>query len=155
MWIPALGVVIFFGFFNNCALYPIVECEVISWEWLIMTFLLLLGWGGARDVILRKYIYLGPILDGAKKAKGWLTNKVWIPAIGWCLVLGFGNNIILHPYGITPREVEWYGLFFALAVLLTASGFRDVGIVQQENKHNPEAQPPTAEQSEDALPADF
>ena len=155
MWIPALGVVIALGYFNNCALYPWIESKVVPWDNLIITFALMVGWGGTRDILLRKYIHLGPILENAGKAKGVLTNKVWIPAIGWCLVFGYINNCILYTYTLTTREVDWTWLMITLGVMLTASGYRDVGIFKQEEKYNPDIQKPTSEQKEANTPDDF
>ena len=97
MWIPALGAVIAAGFLSNCAIFPWLEdCKVVSWEYLIISFAIMVGWGGVRDVLLRKFIHLGPILENVSQAKGFLSNKIWIPAIGWFLVLGYVNNCILY-----------------------------------------------------------
>lgn len=155
LWIPALGVVIAIGFFNNCAIYPWIDSKVVPWDNLIITFALMVGWSGTRDILLRKYLHLGPILDNAKPAKGILTNKVWIPAIGWCLVLGYINNCILYTYAVTPKEVDWIWLMITLTVMLTASGYRDVGIYKQESKYNPNFKKPTEAQQEANTPADF
>ncbi|MBR1904712.1 MAG: hypothetical protein IJ824_06025 [Alphaproteobacteria bacterium] len=143
------------GFLNNCAIYPWVESKEVPWTYLIISFGIMVGWGGFRDVILRKFIHLGPILENATAAKGKLSNKVWIPAIGWFLVLGYINNCILYIYDITPREIDWLGLIATLAVMFTASGARDYGIYHQEKKYNPDVKVPTPEQKEANLPADF
>ena len=79
--------------------------------------------------------------------------KYEIPAIGWFLVGGYVNNCVLYTFGITTREVDWYGMMFTLAVLLTASGYRDVGIYAQDSKYNPDIKKPTPEQQEANLPA--
>ena len=151
MWIPALGAVIAAGFFINCVLEPHVGCKVIDWEDLISTFALIIGWGGARDVLMRKFTYLGPLLDAkSEPAKGILTNKLWIPFIGWCLVLGYGNNILLVPFISSLCEVSWSGLMLTLGTLLTVSGFRDYGIYTQDRKHNPKFRAPAGEQAEAA-----
>lgn len=156
MWIPALGVVVAAGFFINCVLVPHLSCKTIDWEDLIATFAIIIGWGGARDILLRKFIYLGPLLNAkSDPAKGILTNKLWIPFIGWCLVLGYGNNILLVPFIDSLSEVSWSGLMLTLGTLLTVSGFRDYGIYTQERKHNPKLKVPTEEESEAAKPMDF
>ena len=31
MWIPALGVVIAYGFFHNCAIAPYFNCRIVDW----------------------------------------------------------------------------------------------------------------------------
>ena len=99
MWIPALGVVIAYGFFHNCAIAPYFDCRAIDWTQLILTFCIVLGLGGARDVALQKFYYIGEVqksIDASNSRS--LGNKIWIPAIGWCLVLGFSNNFIIASY---------------------------------------------------------
>ena len=61
MWIPALGVVIAYGFFHNCAIAPYFNCRVIDWSQLILTFSVVIGLGGARDIVLQRFRYLGPV----------------------------------------------------------------------------------------------
>lgn len=131
LWIPALGIVIALGFFHNCVIAPHVICKTIDWTNLILAFSIVIGLGGARDVVLRKFNYLGEVKTSVKKNT--LSNKVWIPFIGWCLVLGFANNFLLVPYTNLP-EVEWSGLMAALSIMLTVSGARDYGIYAQERK---------------------
>lgn len=135
MWIPALGVVIAYGFFNNCAIAPYFNCKVIDWSQLIMTLAIMLGLGGARDIVLQRFRYLGPVqkaIDVAANGKV-LSNKFWIPAIGWILVMGYSNNFVVYPYfDINP--VDWEGLLASLSILLTVSGARDYGIYASERK---------------------
>jgi len=136
LWIPALGVVIAYGFFHNCVVAPHVACKVVDWTNLILAFSIVIGLGGARDVVLRKYKYLGEVKTAVKKST--LSNKIWIPFIGWCLVAGFANNFVLVPYTSLP-EVEWSGLMAALSIMLTVSGARDYGIYTQERKSSSES----------------
>ena len=156
MWIPALGVVIAYGFFNNCAIAPSFTCKVIDWSPLILTFAIMLGLGGARVVVLQKFRYLCPLQKAIDVTAGGreLISKFWIPAIGWILVLGYSNNFIVSPY-FDVRPVEWEGLLSALSVLLTVSGARDYGIYasEREDDEKSEAKPeksqePAAENSE-------
>jgi len=136
LWIPAAGIVLAFGFFNNCVLLPWLEKEeIIDWTNLIFTLTIMLGLGGARDVALRRFKYLGPILEENKKtqSKGFWTSKVWIPMIGWCLVGGLFNNCVLHPF-LHVGEVEWGGLLSALSILLTISGVREYGIYEKDRQ---------------------
>lgn len=135
MWIPALGCVLGYGFFYNCAIAPHISHATIDWTNLIMAFSIVIGLGGARDVILRKYTYLGEVTS--KAPKNLLTNKVWIPFIGWCLVLGFANNIALVPICSKVSEVDWNGLMASLSILLTISGARDYGIYAQKRRQSP------------------
>lgn len=155
MWIPALGAVVAIGFLHNCALYPWLESKVVPWDNLIITFAVMVGWSGTRDILLRKYLYIGPVLDAVKPVKKVLTNKVWIPTIGWALVMGYINNCIFFTYNLTSKEVDWTWLMITLTVMLTASGYRDVGIYRQEEKYNPSTGSSTEEQLEANMPADF
>lgn len=136
LWVPAAGIVLAIGFFNNCVLLPWLENEnIIDWTNLIFTLAIMLGLGGARDVALRKFRYLGEILEENKKSqsKGFWTNKIWIPTIGWCLVGGLANNCCLHPF-FSVGEVEWAGLMSALSILLTISGVREYGIYESDRQ---------------------
>lgn len=139
MWIPALGVVIAYGFFHNCAIAPYFDCRAIDWTQLILTFCIVLGLGGARDVALQKFYYIGEVqksIDASNSRS--LGNKIWIPAIGWCLVLGFSNNFIIASY-FNIGMIEWGGLLSALSILLTISGVRDYGIYASERKAEKQA----------------
>lgn len=127
MWIPAIGIVLAYGFFHNCIIAPHIDCRVVDWNNLILAFAVVIGIGGARDVVLKKFAYLGDVVD-PDSAKGILRNKMWIPFIGWCLAAGFFNNICLCPYLDGVKTVEWSGLMAALSILLTVSGARDYGI---------------------------
>lgn len=135
MWIPATGVVLAYGFFHNCVVAPHIDCQIIDWNNLILAFAVVIGIGGARDVVLKKFAYLGEVVD-PDSTKGLLRNKMWIPFIGWCLVGGFFNNICLCPYLDGVKTVEWSGLMAALSILLTISGARDYGIYSRRRLNN-------------------
>lgn len=135
MWIPALGVVIAYGFLHNCAIAPYCNCRVIDWSQLILTFSIVIGLSGARDIVLQKYRYLNEVQKQVDASMGnkVLSNRIWIPAIGWILVLGFINNFMVAPY-FNVNIVEWSGLLATLSILLTVSGARDYGIYASERK---------------------
>lgn len=133
LWIPALGFVLTYGFFHNCCVAPHVDCQTIDWDHLIITFCIIIGLGGARDIVLRKYAYLGEVVK-KNTSTSIINNKLWIPLIGWCLVGGFANNMVLVPYLENVGTVEWGGLMAALSVLLTVSGIRDYGIYKQDRE---------------------
>ena len=141
MWIPALGVVIAYGFFHNCAIAPYFNCRVIDWSQLILTFSVVIGLGGARDIVLQRFRYLGPVQKAIDVTVGnkELSNRFWIPAIGWILVLGYSNNFIVSPY-FDIHPVDWEGLLASLSILLTVSGARDYGIYATERKNRREAE---------------
>jgi roadblock/LC7 domain-containing protein len=95
----------------------------------------MLGLGGARDIVLRKFRYLGPILEESKKSQsqGFWTNKIWIPCIGWFVVGGLFNNCCVHPF-LTIGEVEWSWLLTTLSILLSISGIREYGIYEKDRE---------------------
>ena len=135
LWITAVGSALAFGFLNNCAIAPLLETNQVSWMYLILSLSVMLGIGGARDVVLRQFRYLGSVLQESQKSasKGFWTMKVWIPAIGWCLALGFTCNCCLFPF-IKIGEVNWEGLLGALSILLTVSGVREYKIYSADRK---------------------
>lgn len=136
MWIPAAGFVLALGFMNNCMILPYLEGgETISWFNLITTFAVMLGLGGVRDFVLRKFSYLGPVLEKNKalQEKGRLTNKTWIPIIGWCIVGGLFNNCCIYPF-FKIGLVDWTGLWATLSILLTISGAREWGIYAEDRR---------------------
>lgn len=136
LWISGVGVSLAFGFLNNCAIVPFLHgADAVSWTYLILSLSVLLGIGGARDVVLRQFRYLGPVLKEREKSesKGFKTVKGWIPCIGWCISLGFFCNCCIYPY-FNIVEVSWEGLLATLSVLLTVSGARDFGIYAQDRK---------------------
>lgn len=135
MWIPALGIVVAYGFLHNCVIAPHFACQSVDWTNLIITFSIIIGIGGARDVVWQRYAHLNEILQLQQSQKSLINNKLWIPFIGWCLVGGFFNNIVIVPYFYdTTKEIEWSGLLAALGIFLTASGFREYGIYAQKDK---------------------
>lgn len=136
LWITGVGVALAFGFFNNCAVVPFLSgSETVSWTYLILSLSVMLGIGGARDVVLRQFRYLGPVLQESQKSAshGLWTMNVWIPAIGWCLALGFACNCCIYPF-FKIGEVSWEGLLGALSILLTVSGVREYKIYSADRK---------------------
>lgn len=136
LWITGVGAALACGFFNNCAIVPFFEgSEAVSWIYLILATSVVLGIGGARDVVLRQFRYLGPVLKESEKSSSqspWAL-KVWIPIIGWCLALGFAVNCCVCPF-LKIEEVSWEGLLAALSVLLTVSGVREYKIYSADRK---------------------
>ena len=136
LWISGVGTSLALGFLINCAVVPYLDgAETVSWTYLILSLSVMLGIGGARDVVLRQFRYLGPVLKEREKSesKGTWTLKVWIPTIGWCVSLGFFNNCVVFPF-LKIGEVSWEGLLATLSVLLTVSGAREFGIYAQDRK---------------------
>ena len=131
MWIPALGVVIAYGFFNNCAIAPYFNCKVIDWSQLIMTLAIMLGLGGARDIVLQRFRYLGPVqkaIDVTANGKV-LSNKFWIPAIGWILATAITLLCIL-----TLISIRWTGkVCWRLSVFCLRSAVRVIMVFMPQS----------------------
>lgn len=107
-----------------------------------MVFSIMIGVGGARDVVLKKFAYLNELSKQvSENSQKGLSNKFWIPFIGWCLVAGFAHNFICVSFWNFP-PIDWAGLMSALSIMLTISGARDCGICAQTHKfHSPDELP--------------
>lgn len=127
-WIPAIGWFLFIGFFNNCVLAPYLSIKTIEWGQLLTALAVMLTISGARDVGLKKKSDDSTQtvdIDGKIVKVGTLGKRYWIPAIGWCLALGFFNNCAVYPYA-DIAIVEWGQLLTGLGVMLGISGTRDI-----------------------------
>ena len=55
LWIPLIGWIICYGFFNNCVIAPLFSLPVVEWEYLLTGLGIMLGLSGARDIgLIRK-----------------------------------------------------------------------------------------------------
>jgi hypothetical protein len=136
MWVPAAGIAIALGFANNCLVLPYYDGgKEVDWFNLILAMSIILGLGGARDVVLRKFNYLGKVVEENQKrqSKGVFNNKVWIPSVGWFITAGLFHNCCIHPF-FDVGLVEWSGLLSTLSILLTISGAREFGIYTADKK---------------------
>ncbi len=138
LWVIALGIVIGLGFFVNCAIAPFVEiCEPIDYEQLILAASIVAGLGSARQVVLAKFKYLQdlpPMTDKEQAtAEEILKERLWVPAIGWCLVIGFGVNMLVLPFFHEFRMIDWSFLQSSIGIFLTISGAREIGVYSQQN----------------------
>lgn len=127
-WIPAIGWFLFLGFFNNCVLFPYFEIKTVEWGQLMTALGVMLAISGARDVGLKKENENSVVIkevDGHQTEIYTIGKRYWIPAIGWCLALGFFNNSAVYPFA-DIKIVEWGQLLTGLAVMLGISGTRDV-----------------------------
>lgn len=130
LWIIALGAVIALGFAVNCVVYPFYEgCIPIDKDQLIMSASIVAGLGATREYVLRKFKYLK---DFEKKdssttlvAENILKEKLWMPAIGWFLTMGFAINMLVMPFFPQFRLVDWSLLQTSIAIFLTLSGARE------------------------------
>lgn len=141
LWIVGLGIVICLGFFVNCAVAPFTSvCQPIDWEQLILAVSIVGGLGSARQVVLMRFKYLQNLQPLSEKEKATaediLKERLWVPCIGWALVIGFAVNMLVIPFFHEVRLVEWSFLQTSIGIFLTISGAREVGIYsQQKGKH--------------------
>jgi hypothetical protein len=138
IWVIALGIVIGLGFFVNCAIAPFVEfCNPIDCNQLILAASIVAGLGSARQVVLAKFKYLQdlpPLSDKEQAtAEEILKERLWVPAIGWCLVIGFAVNMLVLPFFHDFRAVDWSFLQSSIGIFLTISGAREIGVYSQQN----------------------
>lgn len=143
LWIIGLGLVIGLGFFINCAVTPFYPCNPVDYEQLILSASIIAGLGTARQVLLYKFKYLKdlkPPKDAHKVlAEDILREKLWVPFVGWCLVIGFAINMLLLPFFTGKiRPIEWEFLQVSIAIFLTISGTREVGIYRQIDESHKE-----------------
>lgn len=127
-WIPAIGWFLFIGFFNNCVLSPYLDLRPIEWSQLLTALAVMLAISGVRDVGLKKKkddSEKTVKINGKVVSTYTVGKRYWIPAIGWCLALGFFNNCAIYPY-FNIEVVEWGQLLTGLGVMLGISGTRDI-----------------------------
>jgi len=141
IWVIGLGIVIGLGFFINCAIAPFVEiCEPIDNSQLILAASIVAGLGSARQVVLAKFKYLenlGPLSASDKAtAEEILKERLWVPAIGWCLVIGFAVNMLVLPFFHNFRAVDWSFLQSSIGIFLTISGAREIGVYSQSKQQS-------------------
>lgn len=140
LWMVGLGLVICLGFFVNCAIAPFVElCDPIDSEQLILAASIVAGLGTARQVVLMKFKYLSDLKpfsssDEEKTTEEILKERLWVPAVGWCLVIGFAVNMLIIPFFHEFRPVEWSFLQSSIGIFLTISGAREYGIYSRQSK---------------------
>lgn len=138
LWMVGLGIVIGLGFFINCAIAPFVPlCNPIDNEQLILAASIVAGLGTARQVVLLKFKYLQDLQPFPEKEKATaeeiLKERIWVPCVGWCLVIGFAVNMLVIPFFHDFRPVEWSFLQSSIGIFLTISGAREIGIYSQQN----------------------
>lgn len=135
-WMIALGIVIALAFLVDCGIYPFYKgCTSIDTGELILTASIFAGLGTARQIMLYKFKYLEtlqpPLESGSNTAEQILKERLWVPAVGWCLTIGFAVNMLVIPFFPSVRFVDWGFLESSLAIFLTLSGAREYGIYSQ------------------------
>ena len=135
-WMIALGIVIALGFLVNCGIFPFYKgCTAIDTGELILTASIFAGLGTARQIMLYKFKYLEnlqpPLNSGSPDGEQIFKERLWVPAVGWCLAIAFAVNMLLIPFFSAIRPVDWGFLESSLAIFLTLSGAREYGIYAQ------------------------
>lgn len=143
LWIVGLGIVIALGFVINCVVAPFYEaCVPIDSEQLILSASVIAGLGTARQFVLYRFKYLqnlepqtSEVSDSRKVAEDVLREKIWVPCVGWSLVLGFVVNMLLLPFfSGSIRPVEWSFLQASIGIFLTISGTREASIYKKADE---------------------
>lgn len=53
-WIPLIGWILCYGFFNNCVIAPYFDVEYVDWEQLLTSLAIMLGISGVRDIGIKR-----------------------------------------------------------------------------------------------------
>ena len=153
LWMVYLGVVVGLGFLINCGIAPFVpECTPIDYEELILTASIIAGLGTARQLVLYKFKYLEDLSANTKAeatAEEILRERLWVPCVGWFLVIGFAVNMLVLPFFHEVRQVDWSFLQASIAIFLTISGAREVGIYAQQGQKSKNSLESTEQDSEE------
>lgn len=137
LWIIGLGAVVALGFLIDCFVAPIWHefCKVIDYNELITSAGIIIGLEAVRKYALTRFKYLNelaeptPTLMPAKNSpEEILKERLWVPCVGWFLVLGYAVNIVLIPFIDGINEVDWNFLHAAVSIFLTISGLREYGV---------------------------
>ncbi len=155
LWMIGLGIIIGLGFFINCAIAPFVEsCNPVDYNELILAASIVAGLGTARQVVLMRFKYLEGLLPMSASDKATaeevLKERLWVPAIGWCLVIGFAVNMLVLPFFHEVRPVDWSFLQSSIGIFLTISGAREIGVYSQQ--HNERRAKVMRQRSEEEKP---
>lgn len=144
LWMIGLGIVVALGFLINCGVAPFVkDCNPVDYEQLILTASIMTGLGSARQVVLYKFKYLESLSTSENEqtsAEEILRELLWVPCVGWFLVIGFAVNMLLLPFFHGIKPIDWSFLQASIAIFLTISGAREVGIYAQYGKKQKNAQ---------------
>lgn len=139
LWVIGLGVVVALGFFIDCVIAPIFSewCKVIDYEELLESAGIIIGLEATRKYVLTRYKYLNDLtISGTKKntPEEILKEKLWVPAVGWCLVCGYAVNILLVPFIDSIKSVDWFFLHAGVSIFLVVSGLREYGVYSKTEK---------------------
>ena len=143
LWIIYLGVVVALGFLIDCFVAPIWHdvCKVIDYNELITSAGIIAGLEAVRKYALTRFKYLNELTNvkpmgtpGKNSPEEILKEKLWVPCVGWFLVLGYAVNILLIPFIDGINEVDWNFLHASVCIFLTISGLREYGVYSKTEK---------------------
>lgn len=139
LWMIGLGTVICLGFLVNCAIAPFMPtCNPIDNDQLIWSALIIAGLASLRENVLMRFKYLQDLKPLTKKEKSSaeeiLKERIWVPCVGWCLVIGYAINMVVLPFFHELRLVDWNFLHTSTSLFLLLSGAREAGIYWQQSE---------------------
>ena len=143
LWIIYLGVVVALGFLIDCVIAPIwhESCKVINYNELITSAGIIAGLEAVRKYALAKFKYLSELTlptssqtPTKNSPEEILKERLWVPCVGWFLVMGYAVNILLIPFIDGIKEVDWNFLHAAVSIFLTISGLREYGVYSKTEK---------------------
>lgn len=139
LWVIALGAVVALGFFIDCVIAPIFSewCRKIDYEELLESAGIIIGLEATRKYALTRFKYLKDLTTVNVKKNSpeeILKEKLWVPAVGWCLVCGYAVNILLIPFFEGIKEVDWFFLHAGVSIFLVVSGLREYGVYSKTEK---------------------
>ena len=146
LWIIGLGTVVALGFLVNCGIAPFVPCcQSIDWLQLFLSASIIAGIGTARQWALMPFKYINAKnLEDEKaseeetetSAEKILRERIWVPCIGWCLVIGFAINMLVVPFFHEVKTVDWSLLQASISMFLTLSAARERIIYGHDAKND-------------------
>ena len=133
LWILGLGTVVALGFLIDCFIAPIWHevCKVIDYNELITSAGIIIGLEAVRKYALTRFKYLNElsmVTSSKNSPEEILKERLWVPCVGWFLVLGYAVNILVIPFVDGIDEVDWNFLHAAVSIFLTISGLREYGV---------------------------
>lgn len=157
LWMVGLGIVIALGFLVNCGIAPFMpECNPIDqWE-LILAAGVVSGLGAFRQWALMRFKYFDDFsiatksgeskdFENTKDGEKVLRDRLWVPFIGWFLVVGYVVNMLIVPFFHDVRPVSWSFLQASISLFLLISGGREYliyshhsGSKEVETENNPD-----------------
>jgi len=146
LWMVGLGIVVALGFLVNCGIAPFMpECNPIDqWE-LILAAGIVSGLGAFRQWALFRFKYFQDFelekntepandLEDTPAGEKVLRDRLWVPCVGWFLVIGYAVNMLVIPFFHDFRPVSWSFLQCSVSLFLIISGGREYFIYSRHSE---------------------